>query len=148
MPLENTPGSDSASTAVSTKPSVLLSTLSCIRLLPLPSDQKKPRGRTIGTIKRYLCAVRQPHEARGLDCARCDSRLHEIILRGAKKHSPSKLTLPSMPVTTSLLKALLRCNGMDLSYHDQQLLWAIMVTGVCGLFRSGELLPDAKRDPT
>jgi hypothetical protein len=110
------------------------------------STDKKETGLTIGTIKRYVGAVKRAHDVRSLPWP-TSLRMLEMVYRGIKKRNPGQVGLPRLPVTVALLEAILAADVLDFNKHEDRLLWAIMVIGVFGLFRGGELLPDAKKWP-
>jgi hypothetical protein len=68
-----------------------------------------------------------------------------MLLRAVKRTQVKPDTVPRRPVTIALLKRLRPL--LNLRTYADSLFWLIMVIGVRGLFRLGELLPKTKNDP-
>lgn len=115
---------------------------SFVTWLSLPSPSSK-NGLQAKTIKVYLNGLRHIHVANSLESPIASLQVW-MLLRAVKRTQAKVETVPRRPVTVSLLSYLRPL--LNLNSYDDSVFWLIMVFGVRGLFRLGELLPSSKHD--
>jgi hypothetical protein len=99
--------------------------------LPRPN---KPSGLAASTIKSYHSAVRA-----AFLLSTPVSKLFEATFRGIKK-SQSAAVKQKLPITSAILAAIYP-HVKNTQSQEMRVFWAVLTTGVFGLFRCGELLP-------
>jgi hypothetical protein len=111
--------------------------------LARPSPTSK-HGLQSGSINSYLNALAFIHNANGFPSPTKSVKV-AMLLRAVKRIQVKPDTVPRRPVTIALLKRLKPL--LNLRTYADSLFWLIMVIGVRGLFRLGELLPKTMNDP-
>ena len=103
---------------------------------------KSTQPLAFATIKAYLQSIKYVHKRALLPDPITGAKALEMAVRGAKrllasaKGAPKRK--PKIPVTIALLEGLR--SHFDLDVHEERVRWAILVCGVFGLMRLGELL--------
>ena len=108
------------------------------------SGGRKSKPLAFSTIKSYLHSIKYVHRRALLPDPVTGARALEMAVKGAKrflaKERPKKTA--KLPVTVSLLEGIRQYFNFDV--HDDRVRWAVLVCGVFGLLRLGELLPKDK----
>jgi len=101
---------------------------------------KSSKPLAFSTIKLYLHSIKHVHKQSLLPDPVTGAKALELTMRGAKRmlavNGPKRK--PKIPVTISLLEGLKQYFNLDT--HDDRVRWAVLVCGVFGLMRLGELL--------
>lgn len=106
--------------------------------LSMPTT-KKPKGLRYTTIKKYISGVRSWCLNSGVDISVFteDKPLLQRLINALKKMQGGAAATARIPVTLELCSLIKP--ELNLKLHDHRVLWAMLVTGVRGLLRLGEL---------
>ena len=98
----------------------------------------KPQGLTAGTIRTYLCALKDACARAGVRETFSTSPAIERVVRGAKKRQ-ARPVVRRLPVTAPLLEKALRFLRQD--NYDHALIRFALVLTYAALLRMGEVAP-------
>jgi hypothetical protein len=104
----------------------------------------KPRFAS-ATMKKYVSSVKRTFHEMGVDIDMSKYWAYHQLRRAVKKSRPS-VTQPPLPITAGTLDKLYP--HYDHLHEPDCSFWAMLTVGVSGLFRLGELAPDALTSPT
>jgi hypothetical protein len=95
------------------------------------------------STQKYLYGIRSVLMSQGITFPSFhDMPLLERLMKGWKKSQYAGRSKPRLPVTVEILKKMMP--KVEFISKQHRLLWAMLCTGVYGLFRSGELAPESK----
>lgn len=100
-------------------------------------------GMEASTVEVYLAAVRDKFLRQGAGCVLANKLLLKKAVTGWQKKKGTTKD-KRRPVTVAMLQA--AAPLVDWNTHDVVLAWLVIVWGVLGLFRLGELLPRSRGD--
>jgi len=96
------------------------------------------------STQKYLYGIRSVLMSEGVTFPSFhDMPLLERLMKGWKKSTYADRRKPRCPITVAVLKKMM--DKIEFIHAQHRLLWAMLCTGVYGLFRSGELAPPSKK---
>ena len=97
-----------------------------------------------GTAQRYLYGIRSVLLSQGITFPSFhDMPLLERAMKGWKKATYAKSLKPRLPITIAILKQMME--QVSFTLRNDRMIWAVLCTGIYGLFRSGELAPQSAK---
>lgn len=101
----------------------------------------KPKGLRYSTVQSYISGVKSWALDHGITVPPADEMGPvKVMLKGLKRLQHGRERAARLPVTVELC-GLIR-SVLDLRQHNHRTFWAMLATGVRGLFRLGELAVD------
>ena len=92
-----------------------------------------------GTIRAYICAVRNAHDEMGFEDPTADAPLLKRVLKGIDRTKTAAATRPRLPVTMPVLRRLIEALfRRHMNALDRLMLNAALLTAFHGFLRCGE----------